>query len=94
MVGALTLPLHAQALSLGRLTVQSGLSQPLSARIELNSAQKGELDSLAARIAAPSVYHVTQQRPVRSAACTDARVTLEQGPNNAHPIFESRLRKR
>ena len=81
MVGALTLPLHAQALSLGRLTVQSGLGQPLSARIELNSAQKDELDSLAARIAAPSVYRDNNVQ--YAAPLARARVTLEQGPNNA-----------
>ncbi len=56
LAGALTLPVSAFALGLGKLTVQSGLGQPLSATIELTSAQKDELDTLRARIADPAVY--------------------------------------
>src|SRR4030095_11920766 len=53
---ALLLPGTGAALGLGKLTVNSALRQPLSAQIELTSAAKEELDSLAARIAAPSLY--------------------------------------
>ena len=48
LAGALAIPFHADALGLGRLTLQSGLGQPLSARIELSAAQKEELDTLVA----------------------------------------------
>src|SRR6266571_4600381 len=74
------LPVSAIALGLGRLTVQSGLGQPLSARIELTAAQKEELDSLRARIADPSVYRDNSVPYVGALART--RVTVEQGPHN------------
>lgn len=44
------------AAGLGRLTVQSALGQPLLAEIELLSVQKGEADTLAARIASPNAF--------------------------------------
>jgi pilus assembly protein FimV len=81
LAGAAMLPVAALALGLGKLTVDSGLGQPLSARIELTAAQKDELDSLAAKVADLSVYrdnNVTYP-PVLSRA----RVTVEQSPNNA-----------
>ena len=53
---ALLLPGTGAALGLGKLTVNSALGQPLSAQIELTSAAKEELDSLAARVADPSLY--------------------------------------
>src|SRR5437870_10874538 len=80
VAGVMTLPVPALALGLGRLTVQSGLGQPLSAKIELTAAQKEELDSLRARIADPSVYRDNSVPYVGALART--RVTVEQGPNN------------
>src|SRR5437879_4770960 len=74
------LPVSAIALGLGRLTVQSGLGQPLSAKIELTAAQKEELDSLRARIADPSVYRDNSVQYVGALART--RISVEQGPNN------------
>ena len=53
LAGALALPGHALALGLGKLTVESALGQPLSARIELTSVTREDLDSLRARIADP-----------------------------------------
>ena len=53
---ALALPSTALALGLGRLTVDSALGQPLSARIELTSATRDELESLSAKVADPSLY--------------------------------------
>ena len=53
VAGALAFPGHALALGLGKLTVESALGQPLSARIELTSVTKDELDSLRAKIADP-----------------------------------------
>jgi pilus assembly protein FimV len=79
LAGVLTLPVPALALGLGKLTLQSGLGQPLSAQIELTSAQKEELDSLRARIADSSVYRDNNVQYPSSLA--RARVTLEQAPN-------------
>ncbi|MDQ2963270.1 MAG: LysM peptidoglycan-binding domain-containing protein [Pseudomonadota bacterium] len=74
------LPMSALALGLGRLSLDSNLGQPLSARVELTAAQKDELDSLAAKIADFSVYRDNNvQYP---AALSRARVTVEQSPNN------------
>src|SRR5262252_1586622 len=82
MASVTALPLSALALGLGRLTVDSGLGQPLSARVELTAAQKDELDTLSAKIADPSVYRDNNvQYP---AAVSRARVSVEQGPNNQY----------
>jgi len=59
--GALTLALFlgasvANAAGLGKLTVNSGLGQILSAEIDLVSLQPGELDSLSARVATPEQF--------------------------------------
>src|SRR6478752_2791070 len=79
LAGALTLPVSVFALALGKLTVQSGLGQPLSATIELTSAQKDELDTLRARIADPAVYRDNNvQYP---AAMSRARIVVEQSAN-------------
>ncbi len=76
---ALALPGVAMALGLGRLTVQSSLGQPLSAQIELTSAQKDELDSLAAKIGDSSLYR--QNNLTYQGVLTRARVTLDRsGP--------------
>src|SRR5436190_15133013 len=74
------LPLSAFALGLGRLSVDSGLGQPLSARVELTAAQKDELESLAAKIADLSIYRDNNvQYP---AVLSRARVSVEQSPNS------------
>ncbi|HEV7412678.1 MAG TPA: FimV/HubP family polar landmark protein [Casimicrobiaceae bacterium] len=81
LAGALTLPVSVFALGLGKLTVQSGLGQPLSATIELTSAQKDELDTLRARIADPAVYRDNNvQYPP---AMSRARIVVEQTGNSA-----------
>jgi pilus assembly protein FimV len=80
LAGVLTLPIPALSLGLGKLTVQSGLGQPLSAQIELTSAQRDELDSLRARIADPSVYR--DNNVTYPGSLARARVTLEQNGNN------------
>ena len=56
VASALALPASAWALGLGRLTVDSALGQPLSARIELTSATRDELETLNAKVADPSLY--------------------------------------
>jgi len=74
------LPMSALALGLGRLSLDSGLGQPLSARVELTAAQKDELDSLVAKVADLSIYRDNNvQYP---AALSRARVTVEQSPNS------------
>ncbi len=79
LAGVLTLPISALALGLGKLTVDSSLGQPLSATIELTSAQRDELDTLRARIADPSVYRDNNvQYP---AAMARARIFVETGAN-------------
>jgi len=75
----LTLSVPALALGLGKLTVNSGLGQPLSAQIELTAAQRDDLDSLRARIADPSVYRDNGAQYV--GALARARITVEQGAN-------------
>src|SRR5215470_17887478 len=82
MASVTALPITALALGLGRLTVDSGLGQPLSARVELTAAQKDEIDTLQAKVAEPSVYRDNNvQYPPGVAR---ARVTVEQGPNNTY----------
>ncbi len=73
---ALALPSTTLALGLGRLTVQSSLGQPLSAQIELTSATKDELDSLAAKVADPGLYR--QNNLSYQGVLARARVTLER----------------
>lgn len=78
VAGALALPGAAWPLGLGRLSVESYVGQPLSARIELLSASKEELDTLSARVADPSLYK--QNNLQYQGALSRARVTLERGP--------------
>src|SRR4051812_20386667 len=77
LAGALALPGHALALGLGKLTVESALGQPLSARIELTSVTREDLDSLRARIADPSLYR--QNNLTYQGTLSRARVALEGG---------------
>src|SRR4051812_23495373 len=77
LAGALALPGHALALGLGKLTVESALGQPLSARIELTSVTRDDLDSLRARIAEPSLYR--QNNLTYQGTLSRARVALEGG---------------
>src|SRR3984893_12910147 len=82
LAGVLTAHDPALALGLGKLTVNSGLGQPLSAQIELTAAQRDELDSLRARIADPSVYRDNGAQYV--GALARARITVEQGANASY----------
>src|SRR4051794_40224795 len=76
VAGALIWPGSVLALGLGKLTVESSLGQPLSARIELTSASKEELDSLSAKVADPGLYR--QNNLAYQAVLARARVTLER----------------
>src|SRR4051812_24615281 len=79
LASGLALPGLALALGLGRLTVQSSLGQPLVARVELTSATKDELDSLAARIAEPALYR--QNNLTYQGVLARSRVALERNQN-------------
>lgn len=67
-------PFAADAAGLGKLTVISGLGEPLNAEIELVSATKEELSSLTAKIASPEVYE--QQGIERPAGLVGIKVDL------------------
>ncbi|MEP6656482.1 MAG: FimV/HubP family polar landmark protein [Betaproteobacteria bacterium] len=73
---AMALPSTTLALGLGRLTVQSSLGQPLAAQIELTSATRDELDSLAAKVADPGLYR--QNNLSYQGVLARARITLER----------------
>jgi pilus assembly protein FimV len=51
--GLALFPLAAMAAGLGKLTVLSTLGQPLRAEVEVVSIQRGEAESLAAKLASP-----------------------------------------
>src|SRR4051794_29894644 len=76
---AMALPSTSTALGLGRLSVQSSLGQPLSAQIELTSASREELDSIAAKIADPALYR--QNNLSYQGVLARARVTVERSAN-------------
>ena len=77
LAGALALPGHGLALGLGKLTVDSALGQPLSARIELTSVTREDLDSLRAKVADPSLYR--QNNLTYQQTLSRARISLEGG---------------
>lgn len=54
--GLVALPFWAQAAGLGRLTISSALGQPLSAEIEIFTADKAELESLSASLASNEAF--------------------------------------
>jgi pilus assembly protein FimV len=56
VVACLVMPLLGHAAGLGRLTVQSGLGEPLRAEVEITSLQPSEADSLTARLGSPEAF--------------------------------------
>jgi pilus assembly protein FimV len=75
----LAAPLMASAAGLGRLTVTSGLGQPLHAEIEINSASKEELGTLSARMAPVDAYN--QANLDYSSALSGLRFAIERRPS-------------
>src|SRR5579864_8310832 len=75
VAGALALSGHVLALGLGKLTLDSALGQPLSARIELQSVTKEDLDSLRAKVADPSLYR--QNNLTYQSTLSRARISVE-----------------
>lgn len=69
-------PLSADAAGLGKLTVTSALGQPLRAEIELVSVQKGDLDSLVARLASEDAFK--EAKIERGGALLGLRFSVEQ----------------
>ncbi len=83
MAGLLVLPASPWAVGLGRLTLQSGLGQALSAEIELTSVQPGELDSLTARLADQATYR--SNKVDYGNALSRVRVVVE--PRGGRPLL-------
>ena len=77
IAGALALPGHALALGLGKLTLESALGQPLSARIELTDVSRGDVDSLHAKVADPNLYR--QNNLTYQSTLSQARISVENG---------------
>jgi pilus assembly protein FimV len=66
----------AHAAGLGKLTVQTHLGEPLRAEIDVVAVEKGELDTLSARLASPDAY-VQSNLPYPSPAL-GLRLSVEQ----------------
>ena len=84
LASALALPAPAYALALGRLTVDSALGQPLSARIELAAATREELDSLTARVADPTLYR--QNNLTYQGVLSRTRISVER-TSDGRPVL-------
>jgi pilus assembly protein FimV len=79
IITALWLPTAADAVGLGKLTVTSGLGQPLRGEIALVAVEKGELDSLSARIASFDAFR--DAKIERAPVLSSVRITVEQRKN-------------
>jgi pilus assembly protein FimV len=79
----------ASAAGLGRLTVTSGLGQPLHAEIEINSASKEELASLSARMAPSDAY--TQANIEYSTALAGLHFSIEKRPSGSVVVITSNV---
>ncbi len=84
MAGLLLLPLGAMAAGLGKLTVLSGLGQPLRAEIEVVSVQRGEGDTLTARMATPEAFK--EAGVDYGAMVSHVRAALQRRPDNRYVI--------
>ncbi|WBY00915.1 fimbrial protein FimV [Ramlibacter tataouinensis] len=72
----------AQALALGRITVQSALGEPLRADIELPGITADEIASLRVNMAAPDAFRAAGME--YSPALSGVTVTLEKRPDGRH----------
>src|SRR5690606_19319745 len=73
-----TVPLAVDAAGLGRLTVQSGLGQPLRAEVEVTALGREEIGSLNARLAPPEAFR--QAGLEYNPALSGLRFAIEQRP--------------
>jgi len=71
----------AWALTLGRLSVQSGLGEPLRAQVELPQITAAEADSLRASIASPAVFRT--QGMEYTAAASQFSLQLQRRPDGS-----------
>lgn len=78
-VALLLAPLLAHAAGLGRLTVQSGLGQPLSAEIDLVAVRGDELPNLNARLASVDAYQ--QANLQYNSSITGLKLSIEKRAN-------------
>jgi pilus assembly protein FimV len=72
------------AAGLGKLAVMSGLGQPLRAEIEVVSLQRGEAETLAARIASPDAFR--QAGVEYGALVPQVRAALERRGDNRYVV--------
>jgi pilus assembly protein FimV len=86
VVALLLAPLLAYAAGLGRLTVNSGLGQPLNAEIEIVSLQAGEEDSLSARLASSEAFR--QAGIEMTAALVDVQFSIDR--RGGRPVIRIR----
>lgn len=70
---------HAQALSLGRITVQSALGEPLRAEIDIPEITPDEAATLKARVAAPAAFKSAGMD--YSAVLPSLRMVLQKRPD-------------
>lgn len=84
------MPFAANAAGLGKLTVVSGLGEPLSAEIELLSTTAEELSSLTAAIAPEEAYSV--QGVERTAIHNSIKIEVVRRPNG-NPILKLSTRQ-
>ena len=77
--GLALFPLAAMAAGLGKLTVLSALGQPLRAEVEVVSIQRGEAESLAAKLASPEAFR--EAGVDYGALVPQVRAALERRPN-------------
>jgi pilus assembly protein FimV len=84
LAGLLLVPLGVLAAGLGKLTVLSGLGQPLRAEIEVVAVERGEADTLAARIATQEAFR--QAGVEYGLVVPQVRAALERRPDNRYVI--------
>ena len=89
LVGLALVPPGTLAAGLGRLAVQSGLGQPLRAEIEVTNLQRGEAESLSARIASVDAFR--EAGVDYSAIVPQVRAGLERRGENRYVIRLSTL---
>lgn len=75
------MPMAAGAAGLGKLTVMSGLGEPLNAEVELLATSNEELASLSAQIAPSEVF--AEQGIERSSSLSTVRVDVVKRPDGA-----------
>ena len=87
VLALLLLPSLSLAAGLGKLTVLSGLGQPLKAEIELLALQKGEADNLGVRL--PSADAFRQANIEYSGALLSVKFKIEQRGENRYVVVLS-----